>query len=83
MDIDKVTTDIISVDTAKLGEKTPFIRAKDAQAELSRLKEAPSKSHGDEMLRRVLASLAKGRADDQKAVSAVARELVELGLYGR
>lgn len=66
-------------DTAEPSKKIPFIRAKDAAAELARVK---SPKDGDALLRKILTSLAKGRADDQKAVAAVAKELVEAGTYG-
>jgi len=69
-------------DTAAASQKVPFIKAKDAQHELTSIKDTSHQQRGDVLLRKILASLAKGRADDQKAVAAVAKELMELGMYG-
>jgi len=85
LEIDKFVKAIANGDTASTGQKVPFIKAKDAKAELDSLKQSKNgvtKQKGDDLLRRILASLAKGRADDQKAVAETARELVELGWYG-
>lgn len=71
-----------------MSDKVPFIKAKDARAEIGVLKQTKEttldtrKKAGDALLRRILTSLSKGRADDQRAVAEIARELVELGLYG-
>jgi hypothetical protein len=72
-------------DTAETSEKVPFIKAKDIKRELLGISIRSDMSHqkrGDTLLRKILASLAKGRADDQKAVAAVAKEIVESGMYG-
>lgn len=72
-------------DTAPATKKTPFIRAKDVRAELELIKNldnGSSRKMGDDLLRRILTSLAKGRADDQRAVAETAKQLVEAGLYG-
>lgn len=86
MDIDRMVKAIANgEDTATASQKVPFIKAKDAQHELTSIRICSDTSHqqrGDVLLRKILASLAKGRADDQKAVAAVAKELVELGMYG-
>lgn len=85
LDIDKLARDINNKDTASKGTKVPFIKAKDVQQELMSIQLRSDCSHqerGDALLRRILASLAKGRADDQKAAAAVALELVSAGMYG-
>jgi len=85
LEIDKFVKAIANGDTAEPGQKTPFIKAKDAQQEMAGIKLRSDCSHqerGDALLRRILASLAKGRADDQKAVAAVAKQLVDEGMYG-
>jgi len=85
LDIDKYVKAIANGDTAAADQKVPFIKAKDAQQELTSISIRSDCSHqqkGDELLRRLLASLAKGRADDQKAVAAVAKQLVDSGYYG-
>jgi hypothetical protein len=85
LDIDKLVTGISDRDTASKEVKVPFIKAKDVRNELASIRMQPSRirqERGDALLHRILVSLAKGRADDQKAVAAVAMELVLDGMYG-
>jgi hypothetical protein len=85
LEIDKFVKTVENGDTAVAEKKVPFIKAKDVRAEAEALRRSPNgttKKQGDDLLRRILASLAKGRADDQKAVAEVAKELVESGWYG-
>lgn len=85
MEIDKFVKAIANGDTAATEPKVPFIKAKDVRAEMDSLKRSQNgvtKKKGDDLLRRILASLSKGRADDQKAAAEVAKELLDLGWYG-
>ena len=85
MEIDKFAKEMASGNTAASEKKVPFIKAKDVRAEVDHLKQSPNgtvKKRGDDLLRRILASLAKGRADNQRAVAETAKELVERGWYG-
>jgi hypothetical protein len=83
------TETITLVDTIlkqDLTKKVPFLKAKDIRAEFESVKDSSNRKaqkSGDNLLRRILASLAKGRADDQRAVADIAKKLVELGLYGK
>jgi hypothetical protein len=83
--IDEMAKAIANGDTAIAEKKVPFIKARDVKAEMDFLKRSQNgvtKKKGDDLLRRILASLSKGRADDQKAVAETAKELVDLGWYG-
>lgn len=85
MKTDEMAKVVLNGDTAIMEKKVPFIKAKDVLAEMDSLRSrgnGETKKIGDDLLRKILTSLAKGRADDQKAVAETARELVERGWYG-
>ena len=85
MEIEKFARALANGDTASFEKKTPFLKAKEVRAEfevLKNLENGRTQKRGDALLRKILASLAKGRADDQRAVAETARQLVESGLYG-
>lgn len=85
MEIDKFARAIANGDTAVVANKVPFLKAKDVAAEfetLSAFDEKKARKKGDALLRKILTSLAKGRADDQKAVAETAIRVMEAGWYG-
>lgn len=89
-----IDTGLLKGDTKSSESKVPFLKAKDIRKEWDSIlteergngkpaHHAEIVAKGDALLHRVLASLSKGRADDQKAVAQVGHEVLESGLYGR
>jgi hypothetical protein len=83
VDIEKEVNRMLSGDVTPRNEKVPFLKAKDLKKEMDTLATNGSVSDGDELLRRILMSLAKGRADEPKVVAQIANDLVQSGLYGK
>ena len=86
MKLDKFIGSITKEDVtaSSRSEKVPFIKAHEIRAEFDGLENKPEEAakRGDALLRKILTSLAKGRADDQKVVAGVAAEILKRGWYG-